>query len=361
MVLVELIRLVIVLSLTAVGYTTGRGLLAAFGMNSSPGTLRLVASILGAGIGYVAGGFGGRIILAGVGLVEKKVDRVSGGELVTGAIGLLVGSVAGVLVAWPTLWLVPIDLIALPVAALAFITCGYLGLRIAARKSFDLLGLMGLSQSRNFVDEKQSLSAGPRVLDTSAIIDGRIVDVARTGFLSGHLVCPAFVLSELRSIADSHDGTRRARGRRGLEVLESLQGEPHVRLEVTDDPIPEAEDVDGKLIVLTKRIEGALVTTDFNLHKTAELQGVPVLNLNSLSAILRPVVLPGETINVRVVRSGTQPHQGVGYLEDGTMVVIEGGQSRIGEEVEAVVTSALQTGAGRMIFTTLELATSRLE
>src|SRR5919106_5396373 len=135
MVLVELIRLVIVLSLTAVGYTSGHGLLRAFGMHSSLGTLRLMASILGAGIGYVFGGFGGRFILAGVGVVERRVERVSGGELVTGAIGLIIGSVAGLLVAWPTFWLVPIDLIALPVAALAFITCGYLGLRIAARKS----------------------------------------------------------------------------------------------------------------------------------------------------------------------------------------------------------------------------------
>lgn len=352
MVLVELVRLVIVVSLTAVGYTFGRSLPT----GGTPETARLVASVLGAGLGYVAGGFAGRLILAGVGVVERRVEKVSGGEIVMGAIGLIVGMLAGTLVAWPVLTFVPADLLAFPLAAVVVITGAYLGLRVAARKRFDLLGMMGLSQSRSFVAKIQPVTSGPKVLDTSAIIDGRIAEVTRTGFLSGHLVCPAFVLSELRSIADSGDSMRRARGRRGLEVLEALQGEPHVRLEVTDDSIPDADDVDEKLIILTKRIEGALVTTDYNLHKSAELQGVPVLNINSLAATLKPVVLPGEALSVRVVRAGTQPNQGVGYLEDGTMVVIEGGRPAIGREVDVVITSSLQTGAGRMIFSTLESA-----
>lgn len=355
MILVELVRLIIVLSLTAVGYSFGQVLLDRFGINpGTPETARLLASVLGAGVGYVAGGIGGRTLLAAVGEVERRVERVSGGELVTGAIGLIAGSVAGALASWPVFALVPVDLISLPTGAVIFITCAYLGFRIADRKRFDLLGLMGLSQSRTFVGGRDPVATGPRVLDTSAIIDGRIVDVARTGFLSGHLVCPAFVLTELRSIADSADPTRRARGRRGLEVLEALQGDPRVNLEVTDDAIFEADEVDDKLVILTQRIQGALVTTDYNLHKAAELQGVPVLNINSLAAILKPLVLPGEVITVRVVRPGTQPAQGVGYLEDGTMVVIEGGRSKLGRDVEAVVTSSLQTGAGRMIFSTLQ-------
>lgn len=355
MVLVELVRLVIVLALTAVGYSFGRGVLDQFGLTpGSPQSARLVASVLGAGIGYVAGGIVGRMLLAAVGEVERQVERVSGGELVTGAIGLIGGSVTGALVAWPIFALVPLDLISLPVGSLIFITCAYLGFRVADRKRFDLLGLMGLSQSRTFAGGRDPFHTGPRVLDTSAIIDGRIVDVAKTGFLNGHLVCPSFVLTELRNIADSADPTRRARGRRGLEVLEALQGDPRVHLEVTDDAIHEAQDVDGKLVILTQRIEGALVTTDYNLHKTAELQGVPVLNINSLAAILKPAVLPGEVITVKVARPGTQPAQGVGYLDDGTMVVIEGGRSRMGSDVEAVVTSSLQTGAGRMIFSTLQ-------
>jgi uncharacterized protein YacL len=350
MVLVELVRLVIVVSLTAVGYTFGQSLPT----GGTPEAARLVASVLGAGLGYVAGGFAGRMILAGIGEVERRVERVSGGELVTGAIGLIVGSLAGTLLAWPVLAFVPLDLVAFPVGAVIFITGAYMGLRVAARKRFDLLGMMGLSQERSFVAKIEPVTTGPKVLDTSAIIDGRIVEVTRTGFLSGHLVCPAFVLTELRLVADSGDSMRRARGRRGLEVLEALQGEPHVRLEVTDDSITETDEVDAKLIILTKRISGVLVTTDYNLHKSAELQGVPVLNINSLAATLKPVVLPGEQLSVRVVRPGTQPNQGVGYLEDGTMVVIEGGRPAIGRDADVVVTSSLQTGAGRMIFSTLE-------
>lgn len=353
MVLVELIRLIIVLALTAAGYTFGHQVLTAFGVG--PDTQeggRLLASVIGAGLGYVLGGVVGRTLVTGIGAVESQVEGVSGGELVAGALGTLAGLVAGAVLAWPVLAFIPLDLLALPLAALIFVTFTYLGLRVGVRKRFDLLGMMGLQQPRSFVAEGEQVETGPKVLDTSAIIDGRIVEVARCGFLTGHLVCPSFVLSELRSIADSADGTRRARGRRGLEILEALQGQPNVRLEVTDDMMPQYEEVDAKLIAFAKRVEGALVTTDYNLHKTAELQGVPVMNVNSLAAILKPAVLPGEEVRVEILREGTQSEQGVGYLGDGTMVVVEGGKRMLGREIEVVVTSILQTAAGRMIFST---------
>lgn len=351
MILVELIRLVIVLTLTAAGYQLGERLPSWFEpAGQRPATAVLIASVIGAGVGYVAGGALGRTILSLIGAVERRVERVSGAEIVTGALGLFSGFVAAGFASWPVMALVHSPLISYPLVAVLFIVGGYAGLRVATRKRFDVLAMMGLSQSRSFRAPVQTTLHGPRVLDTSVIIDGRIVDVARAGFFAGHVICPRFVLAELQAIADSADPTRRARGRRGLEILDTLQGEPLIRLEVADDDVREVPDVDSKLVVYTKRVGGVLVTTDFNLHKTAELQGVPVLNVNSLAAALRPVVLPGEGISVRIIREGNQAGQGIGYLDDGTMVVVEGARQMIGREVAAVVTSVLQTSAGRMVF-----------
>lgn len=353
MILVELIRLVIVLSLTAAGYTFNREVVGWFGISRvSPEEARLIASVLGAGVGYVAGGAAGRALLRAIGAVERRVDRVSGGELVAGGLGLLVGGIAGALIAWPVLALIPEALLSYPVAALLFITAAYLALRVAVRKRFDLYSMMGLYPDIRFLGRADQ-SQGPKVLDTSAIIDGRIVDVARSGFLTGHIVCPVFVLNELRTIADSADGARRSRGRRGLEVLETLQGDPSIQLEVTDDMISDVHDVDAKLVELARRLQGALVTTDYNLHKSAELRGIAVMNVNTLAAALKPMVQAGEVIKVQIIREGTQPGQGVGYLEDGTMVVVEGAERSVGGEIPATVTSVIQTAAGRMIFATL--------
>lgn len=352
MALVEIVRLIIVLALTAAGYQQGSSLLK--GANLAPETTRLVASVLGAGLGYVGGGVVGRTLLSGIVVIERRVDRVSGGELIVGAVGLLVGALSGLFVAVPLLILVPVLLVSYSVAGLVLVIFGYVGVRLALRKRFEVLGAMGLQAPRAFRSETERSSTGPKILDTSAIIDGRVVEVARSGFIAGHLVCPAFVLSELRAIADSSEPMRRARGRRGLEVLEQLQSLPHVALEVTDDTIPEVREVDSKLMEYAKRISGVIVTTDYNLHKTAELSGVPVLNVNNLAASIKPAMLPGEHVTVHILREGTQADQGVGYLDDGTMVVVEGGRQLIGRDVEATVTSVLQTGAGRMIFSNLK-------
>lgn len=352
MALVEIVRLIIVLALTAAGYQQGPSL-ARVATGIAPETARLIASVIGAGVGYVAGGVFGRTLLHGIGVIERRVDRVSGGELLTGAVGLLIGALSAVFVSLPVLILIPYLLVSYSIAGLLVVICAYAGVRVAVRKRFEVLAAMGLQAPRAFRPRSEQTPLGPKILDTSAIIDGRVADVAKSGFLSGHLICPGFVLGELQRIADSSDASRRGRGRRGLEVLDELQGMSHVGLEVTDDSIPELGNVDDKLVEYARRVAGVLVTTDFNLHKTAELRGVPVLNVNSLAASLRPAVLPGERLTIHVIREGTHAEQGVGYLEDGTMVVIEGASHLIGQDVDATVTSVLQTGAGRMIFSTL--------
>lgn len=192
----------------------------------------------------------------------------------------------------------------------------------------------------------------PYILDTSVVIDGRIADIIDTGILDNQLIMPRFVLAELQTIADSSDKMRRARGRRGLDVLDRLRNNPDIDFKVYDRELPEmqGQPVDMKLLLLARHLEGKVVTGDFNLNKVAKLQNVPVINLNEIANSLKPVFLPGETIRLRVVKPGEGPDQGVGYLDDGTMIVIEDGRDQIGKEIEVSVTSMLQTNAGRMVF-----------
>jgi len=192
----------------------------------------------------------------------------------------------------------------------------------------------------------------PYVLDTSVVIDGRIADIVETRVIDNQLVMPQFVIAELQAIADSNDKLKRNRGRRGLDILNRLRSDPKVDLMIYDRELPEfaGQPVDQKLVLLAKHLEGKVVTNDYNLNKVAKLHNVGVINLNDIANSLKPVFLPGETIDVRIVKTGEEPGQGVGYLEDGTMVVIEGGRDHIGEQVSAVVTSVLQTSAGRMVF-----------
>lgn len=192
----------------------------------------------------------------------------------------------------------------------------------------------------------------PYVLDTSVVIDGRIADIIETGIIDNQLIMPRFVLAELQSIADSNDKMRRARGRRGLDVLGRLRKNTDIDFKIYDRELPEMEGqpVDMKLLLLARHLEGKVVTGDFNLNKVAKLQNVPVINLNEVANSLKPVFLPGEVIRIKIVKIGEGPGQGVGYLDDGTMIVVEDGKSQIGNEVEITVTSMLQTSAGRMVF-----------
>ncbi len=193
-----------------------------------------------------------------------------------------------------------------------------------------------------------------KVLDTSAIIDGRVADVYETRFLSGPLIVGRFILKELQDIADSSDGMKRARGRRGLDILQRLQEHPDIQLKIYEKDYPEVKDTDGKLVVLARELGGAIITTDFNLNKVASLQGVTVLNVNDLANALKPAVLPGESMVIYIAKEGKEKEQGVGYLDDGTMVVVEEGRRMVGKKVDVLVTSVLQTSAGRMIFTKIK-------
>ncbi len=199
------------------------------------------------------------------------------------------------------------------------------------------------------------------MLDTSSIIDGRLAELAETNIIESQLVMPGFVLGELQAIADSQDRLRRARGRRGLDILNRLRTQPKIEFQIYDRDLPEfaGQPVDMKLVILAKHLEGKIITGDFNLNKVAKVHNVPVINLNEVAASLRPQFLPGETFEVRIAKAGEGPDQGIGYLDDGTMVVIEGGRHRISATLPVVVTSTLQTQAGRMLFAKVDEAAVR--
>ena len=222
----------------------------------------------------------------------------------------------------------------------------YVGLVVGANKG-DLLNLAALGGI--FGGEKQSRKSY-KILDTSVIIDGRIADIAETGFLDGILVIPQFVLRELQLVADSADSLKRNRGRRGLDILQRLQKVASLNIQIVEDDFPAVREVDLKLIELAKLYEGKIVTNDFNLNKVAQLQGVDVLNINELANALKPIVLPGETMKVFVLKEGKEYNQGVAYLDDGTMVVVDNARKMIGKNIDISVTSVLQTTAGKMIF-----------
>ena len=223
----------------------------------------------------------------------------------------------------------------------------YIGLVIGTSKG-DMLNLSALGDLFN--TERTSAKRNLKLLDTSAIIDGRIADMAETGFLDGALVVPEFILRELQMVADSQDSSRRQRGRRGLDVLQRMQGNAQLSVQIVQDDYPAIREVDLKLIELAKDLDAKIVTNDFNLNKVAHLHNVAVLNINDLANSLKPVVLPGEKMHIMILKEGKEYNQGVGYLDDGTMVVVDHARRMIGRSVEILVTSVLQTASGKMIF-----------
>ncbi len=239
------------------------------------------------------------------------------------------------------------------------IVLGFLGFRVA-RKKKDEINVSNLKNVLANPDSKKNIVAygRPKILDTSVIIDGRILDLLQTGFIEGKILIPNFVLEELRHIADSSDSLKRNRGRRGLDILNEIQKQLSVPVEIVDYDTKEALEVDSKLLKMGEKMDAFVVTNDFNLNKVAEFQGVRVLNINELANAIKPVVLPGEEMQVTVIKAGKENGQGIGYLNDGTMIVVEGGNRFIGETKNVVVTSVLQTAAGRMIFTKIAIAVS---
>lgn len=277
-----------------------------------------------------------------------QIHHAPASALAAAVIGLIAGLVVAVLLAWP-LSMLPGALGAwLPLVAA--LTLGYAGAALMVARQQELpqalaAYLPGRSPARATPADNRRI-----VVDTSAIIDGRIADIADTGFLQGTLVVPTFVLDELRHIADAADVGRRNRGRRGLDVLNRLREGKFVTIQISDVDFDDATDVDNKLVRLAKQLSAPIITNDYNLNRVAEFQGVRVLNINELANAVKSVVLPGEELRVRVIQEGREPNQGVAFLEDGTMVVVEGGKRLLGSDVTVTVTRALQTAAGRMLF-----------
>jgi len=282
----------------------------------------------------------------------RRVEELSTAEFVAAVIGLLLGLLMGLLLGFPLSGLAEPFGTWLPLGISIFMGLGMLGLTVAKRKDLLIAAeAVGIIRPPN-TDRASGLARGePRiVVDTSAIIDGRIAEIVESGFIYGTLVIPRFVLDELQHIADSSDALRRNRGRRGLEILNRMQKEPGTPVEIVEDDVPGIAEVDAKLVALALSRSRVILTNDFNLNRVAELQGVRVMNINSLANAVKPAVLPGEELRVRVIQEGKEAGQGVGFLDDGTMIVIEGGARHIDRELDVSVTRVLQTVAGRMIF-----------
>lgn len=310
----------------------------------SPYYVLFILVVLGGSVGYLLGGIIGREFESGFKRFEERMREVAAVDLLLGAVGLLAGLVFALLVSLPLRALEP-QLVFVTVALLLYFVSGWIGLRLALVKRTDIARAFPKLAG----DHAAASGSAPKFLDTSAVIDGRFVEMRRAGFLEGSVLVPGFVVSELQALADSADDVRRGRGRRGLDLLQTLrQGEG--RVEVFEADYPQIGEVDNKLVRLAQDSGGVIVTVDFNLTGTARVKGVGVLNVNEMATALRPTYLPGEGIRLHVVREGKEPEQGVGYLEDGTMVVVHGGRDHVGADVEADVTSVLQTSAGRMVF-----------
>lgn len=344
---VEVTRLLTVFLCTAVGYGLGRHSAAA---HDAAALGPLLGAGLGACVGYVGGGVGGRIARSAFHRVEDRLDHSSAPALLVGAFGALVGGGLAALMGVPALLLLP-AVLSSPLYALLVWLAASAGARLAARRSTDLLAMAGLS-TRPLV-RATTYGADPEgdavLVDSSAAIDGRILTLARSGFLPGPLLVPRFVLEEIQSIADAHDPRRRRQGHRGLEVLDAIRSYG-VIVHVLDDEMVEHSQVDAKLVGLARRLRVGLLTVDGPLQRVAELQGVRCLNPGELAESIRADHSSGEVVRVPIVRNGRDHGQGVGFLEDGTMVVVSEAEALIGSEIDVRVTGQVQTTVGTMLF-----------
>lgn len=285
--------------------------------------------------------------------LERTFQKIPISELLAGSFGLLFGLItAGMIVISLPITRMP-SLVGNLLAALIILFATSFTITVTLRKKDEIFSFFGSTpKSADYKQKGARFNSKVcyKVLDTSTIIDGRIADICQTGFLEGILIVPGFVLSELQRIADSSDSLKRNRGRRGLDILNKMQKEPNVSIRIYDQDFEDISEVDIKLVRLARILEAKVITNDYNLNKVSELYGVPVLNINELANAIKPIILPGEEVLVHLVKDGKEFGQGVAYLEDGTMIVVDGGRPFIGEEVLVNVTSVLQTAAGRMIF-----------
>jgi len=289
--------------------------------------------------------------------IEMRLRQASLKRLIGAVVGGTLG-VLGALVISHLLSLTSIEKVSISYVQITLLLLlGYIGLVVGATKG-DLLNLAAMGGI--FSAERQGRKSS-KILDTSVIIDGRIADICETGFIEGALILPQFVLRELQLVADSTDSLKRARGRRGLDIMQRVQKMTSVQVQIVEEDFPQVREVDLKLIELAKKIEGKILTNDFNLNKVAQLQHVPVLNINELANALKPVVLPGEVMRVFILKEGKEYNQGVAYLDDGTMVVVDNAKKMISKTIDISVTSVLQTTAGKMIFGKYENNKQRAE
>jgi uncharacterized protein YacL len=305
-----------------------------------------VFALVGALIGLVATPF---LTTRPLRAFRNMMTQISAQSMLAGLIGLVVGLVIAALISFPlSLLPKPFGQILPFVGALVFT---YVGVAVFVARQNDIIGMLR-SRLSSVSDEGFGGPQGGRsvLLDTSVIVDGRIADIAGTGFIAGPMLVPSFVLTELQHIADSSDGLRRQRGRRGLDILNRLQKDTNVSFRITDLEVEGVRDVDDKLVILARQLHCPILTNDYNLNRVAELQGVTVLNINELANAVKAVFLPGEAIEVHVIQEGKEVDQGVAYLDDGTMVVVENGKAHMDRTISVMVTKVLQTTAGRMIF-----------
>ncbi len=343
---VELIRLGIVMSFTAAGYGLGAVADGALAMGA-PERTRLVTSVLGALVGYLVGGLAGRAVVRTVDTAGDRLARVPAVQLVATGLGVALGAFTGIAFLLPAL-LLPFQQITIPLTLLVLVTLAYAGGRLGASRGADLGRFVGV---RGLLDvSAPSRGSGVKVVDSSALIDGRIADVARSNFLEGTLVVPMFVLEEVRRIAASDQAHRRALGQRGLATLSILRDEGLVAVELDDEDVDGVAEIDAKLAALCRSRQAALITTDAELARTAELSRIRVLNPHALADAVRSPVLPGDRIELLVVREGREDAQGIGYLRDGTMVIIERGAPHVGGTIEVDVHSIVQRTSGRLLF-----------
>lgn len=331
-----------------IGYELGIALTGSVELNTDTAPIIWGATLGGALIGAILTPW---LVIAPARAARNWLRSVPMPDLLTGTIGLAAGLLIAALLAYPISRLPPPFGSILPfVGVLIF---GYLGVAVLVLRQDDFFAFFGIRQTAaGEVTARAEQETAPQLLllDTSVIIDGRIADIAQTGFILGTLQVPRFVLNELQYIADSSDTLRRNRGRRGLEILDKLQNNAGVAIEFTEDDPKEVQQVDDKLVSLAIRSNAAVLTNDYNLNRVAQLQGVKVLNINELANAVKSVVLPGEDLPLKIIQEGKEHNQGVGYLDDGTMVVVENGRRFLNQEVLVQVTKVLQTNAGRLIF-----------
>ena len=286
--------------------------------------------------------------------LESQVRKTPIEVIITRAIGLAIGLLIANLMLAP-MFLLPIpqelSFVKPAIAIMGSVMFSYMGISLADTHGRTFLRLINPGSLESILVAEGTLEAiSSKILDTSCIIDGRIESLLKTGFLEGNIIIPKFVLQELQNLADSSNDQKRIRGRRGLDILNRIQGDFPERIIIRDTNYEDLDTVDAKLVLLTQEINGILLTNDYNLSKVANLQGISVLNVNDLAQSLRPLYLPGDNLELKIIKQGKEPEQGIGYLDDGTMVVVDEGHRYVGGEIQVIVTSSLQTSAGRMIF-----------